>query len=217
MIKWSFSGYKDYENCPKQYYEVRVARNFTKPDTPQTLYGKEVHKACEDYVRDGTALAKNYLRFKPTLDALKDIPGTKYLEHQMGLRLDKSPCEFDSPDYWVRGIADYLNVDDDIAHVADYKTGSARYPEPKQLKLMALMTFAHFPQVNRVNGALLFLLHNVVIEECYERSEIPKLWEAFAGTLNRIEVSRETGKWNPNPTGLCGWCPVETCSFFRRR
>lgn len=217
MIKWSFSGYKDYENCPKQYYEVRVAGNFTKPDTPQTMYGKEVHKACEDYVRDGTPLPKNYLRFKPTLDALRDIPGNKYLEHRMSLRLDKSPCEFDSPDYWVRGIADYLNVDGKIAHVADYKTGSARYPEPKQLKLMALMTFAHFPQVDRVNGVLLFIMHDIAVEECYERSEIPKLWEAFTGTLNRIEVSRETGKWVANPTGLCGWCPVNTCSFFRRR
>jgi len=217
MIKWSFSGYKDYENCAKQFYEVRVARNFIKQDTPQTLYGKEVHTACENYVRDGTPLAKNYLRFKPTLDALKEIPGTKYLEHKMALRLDKSACEFDSPDYWVRGIADYLNVDGDIAHVADYKTGSARYPEPKQLKLMALMTFEHFPKVERVNGGLIFLLHNVFIYEYYEREDIPKMWDAFAGTLSRIQTSYDTGKWNPNPTGLCGWCPVDTCTFHRKR
>ena len=217
MIKWSFSGYKDYETCPKQYYEVRIAKNFTKPDTPQTLYGKEVHKACEDYVRDGTPLPKNYGRFQKVLDALKGIPGTKYLEYQMALRLDKSPCEFDSPDYWVRGVADYLNVDDDVAHVADYKTGKARYPEPKQLKLMALMTFAHFPEVKSVNGALIFLLHDVFIDEYYTREQIPELWSAFSGTLKRIETSHESDVWNPNPSGLCGWCPVETCRFHRRR
>ena len=217
MIKWSFSGYKDYENCPKQYYEVRVARNFVKADTPQTLYGKEVHEACEKYVRDGVPLQKNYQRFQPVLDALRDIPGDKYLEHKMALTLDKSPCDFDSPDYWVRGIADYLNIDGDIAHVADYKTGSARYPEPKQLKLMALMTFANFPKVNRVNGGLIFLLHNVFIDECYYREEIPRLWSVFTGTLERVQLSHDTGKWSPNPSGLCGWCPVDTCTFHRRR
>jgi len=63
MVKWSFSGLKDFVNCPKQYHEVKVLQNFTKKVTEQMLYGTEVHKALEDYVRDGTPLAKNYERF----------------------------------------------------------------------------------------------------------------------------------------------------------
>jgi hypothetical protein len=27
-IKWSFSGLKQYINCPKQYHEVKVLRNY---------------------------------------------------------------------------------------------------------------------------------------------------------------------------------------------
>ena len=55
---WSFSSLKEYINCPKKYYEVRVAKNYVFKDTDATIYGKEVHKALEDYVRDGVELAK---------------------------------------------------------------------------------------------------------------------------------------------------------------
>ena len=46
-FNWSYSSLKQYLNCPKQYQEIRVLKNFTTQDTPQTIYGKEVHKALE--------------------------------------------------------------------------------------------------------------------------------------------------------------------------
>ena len=82
---WSFSSLKDYSNCPRQYQEVKVLKNFTKSVTPQMLYGTEVHKACEDYVAEGKPLAKNYERFKPVLDVFVNMEGTKYPEYMMGL------------------------------------------------------------------------------------------------------------------------------------
>jgi CRISPR/Cas system-associated exonuclease Cas4 (RecB family) len=73
VIKWSYSGLKDYVNCPRQYYEVKVAKNFTKRPTQQMLYGTAVHKALEDYVGEGKPLEKNYERYQPMLDALLTI------------------------------------------------------------------------------------------------------------------------------------------------
>ena len=55
---WSFSSLKEYINCPKKYQEVRILKNYSFIDTPQTIYGKEVHEALELYVRDGQPLAK---------------------------------------------------------------------------------------------------------------------------------------------------------------
>ena len=77
---WSYSSLKEFENCPKKYQEVRILKNYSFVDTPQTIYGKEVHEALELYVRDGKPLAKNYLRFKKMVDTLIAIPGTKYPE-----------------------------------------------------------------------------------------------------------------------------------------
>jgi hypothetical protein len=177
------------------------------------IYGTEVHKALEDYVRDGVALAKNYERFKNFVDDLIAIPGDKYVEHEMALTKDKTPCAFGEATRWVRGIADLLIVDNDYAFIVDYKTGSNKYPDPKQLRLMALMTFAHFPQVQKVKAGLLFVMHNTFIPEEYKREDIDKSWDKFIPTLTRLDNSYDTNTWQPNPTPLCKYCPVKTCDF----
>jgi ATP-dependent exoDNAse (exonuclease V) beta subunit len=212
---WSYSSLKEYTGCPKKYQEVRVLKNYTFQDTPQTIYGKEVHKALEDYVKSNTALAKNYERFKQLVDDLIAIPGDKYCEHEMALTKEKTPCEFENPNRWVRGIADLVIVDGDTAFIVDYKTGSNKYPDPKQLKLMALMLFAHFPEVNHVKAGLLFLAHNQFIPEEYKREDITKLWGYFTTPLMRLSHSYASDTWIANPTPLCKYCPVKTCDFNR--
>tara|TARA_R110000822_G_scaffold36783_6_gene103364 strand:+ start:152 stop:808 length:657 start_codon:yes stop_codon:yes gene_type:complete len=213
---WSFSSLKDYVNCPKQYQEIKVLKRFSKRATSEMTYGTVVHKACEDYVADDTPLAKNYEQFKPVLDVLKDIAGTRYPEQKLALDIEKSACEY-GKGYWVRGIVDLLIIDGDTAFIVDYKTGSAKYPDPKQLKLMALMTFAHHPKVNTIKAGLLFIVHNSFLTEEYKREDIDSLWGAFTGDLQRLSASFETDVWNPNPTPLCGWCPVKTCDFYKER
>ena len=216
-INWSFSSLKDFITCPKQYYHTKVAKDFEKKTTQQMLYGTEVHKACEDYVRDGTPLAKNYLRFKPQLDALLTIDGQKYCEHQMALSREREPCAFDSDTRWVRGIVDLLIVDGDTAYIVDYKTGSNRYPDPKQLKLMALMTYAHFKEVERIKAGLLFVMHNTFLTEEYNRKDSNKLWDNFLPVVDRLEMAYANNMWFAKPGPLCGWCPVSSCNFYRER
>lgn len=217
MIKWSYSGLKEYTNCPKQYYHLRVAKDYIKKPTVQMLYGTEVHKACEDYVRDMTPLAKNYERYKPMLDALLEIEGTRYPEYKMAINADCQPCSFGAADYWVRGIVDLLIVNGDTAHIIDYKTGSAKYPDPKQLKLMALMTYAHFPEVDHIKAGLLFVAHNTFVDEEYKRDQSENLWKSFKPELQRLKASYDNSAWPANPTPLCGWCPVRTCQFNKER
>jgi hypothetical protein len=57
-IKWSHSSLKDYEGCARRYHEVKVLNNYPFQETEQTRYGKELHKAAEDYVKDGTPIPK---------------------------------------------------------------------------------------------------------------------------------------------------------------
>lgn len=216
-IQWSFSSLKDFVNCPKQYYHTKIAKDFEKKATEQMLYGTAVHKALEDYVRDKVPLAKNYERFKPQLDALLCIPGERYCEHEMALTPKREPCAFGSDTRWVRGIVDLLIVDGNDAYIVDYKTGSNRYPDPKQLKLMALMTFAHFPEVSMIKAGLLFVMHNTFITEEYTRQDIDKLWKVFDMDLKRLEVAYENDQWFPKAGPLCGWCPVSSCTFYKER
>lgn len=216
-IKWSYSGLKDYANCPKQYNEVKVLKRFSKKPTQQMLYGTEVHSALENYVKDGTPLAKNYERYKKQLDPLRDMEGEKYPEHEMALRHDKTPCGFKDPEYWVRGIADLLVVDGEQGFIVDYKTGSNKYPDPKQLQLMSLMAFAHFPQLQHIKAGLLFVAHEHFVTSEYEREKIDQYWQDFYWNLERLRLSHENNSWPANPTPLCGWCPVNTCEFHKER
>lgn len=217
MIQWSFSSLKDFINCPRQYYEVKVAKSVTKKVTDQMLYGTEVHKAVEDYVREGKPLAKHYSHYKPVLDELLKIPGERYPEYQMALKPDRTKCEFEAEDRWVRGIVDLLIVDGEDAYIIDYKTGSNKYPDTKQLKLMALMTYSHFPEVVNIKAGLLFITRNSFVTEEYVRTEQDSMWTEFHNNLKALEISYENNLWPERPSGLCGWCPVGNCKFYKTR
>ena len=214
---WSYSALKQYENCPRQYHEIRVLKNYLVTENEAMRYGTEVHKALEDYVAEGKPLAKNYQRFKEMVDPLVDIPGTKYPEHEMALTHSREPCDFHAEHRWVRGICDLLIVDGNYAFVVDYKTGSNKYPDTKQLKLMAVMAFVCFPKVNKIKAGLLFCMKNSFVQESYTREDIHKSWKSFQTPLDRLTISYDYDTWTPNPTPLCGWCPVETCSHHRPR
>ena len=160
MKAWSHSALKDFEGCARRYHEVRVLKNYVQKPTEQIRYGKELHKAAEDYVKDNTPIPPQFSFVQPTIDALLTKPGTKYAEHEMGLIVDLRPCGFKDENCWVRGIADLLIVDEEslTAWVVDYKTGKDKYPDKEQLTLMSLMVFAHFPIIRMVKSALLFVV-----------------------------------------------------------
>lgn len=218
-VKWSHSALKDYEGCPRRYHEVKVLKNYPFTDTQATLYGKEYHEAAELYIRDDKPLPPQFAFTQDTLDALKRMPGRKLCEYEMGVKADLTPCGFMDKDVWCRGIADLLIIDDDnlTARVVDYKTGNNKYPDREQLKLMALMVFAHFPHIRRVSGALLFVLKDDMAKASYMVGEAEEYWWDYRQRVARIEQAHDTGVWNPKPTPLCGWCVVKTCEHNRKR
>ena len=59
MKAWSHSALKDFEGCARRYHEVRVLKNYVQKPTEQIRYGKELHKAAEDYVKDNTPIPRS--------------------------------------------------------------------------------------------------------------------------------------------------------------
>ena len=215
QIKWSYSGLKEYINCPRQYHETRILKKYQKEPTKQMMYGTEVHKALEDYVNEGKPLPYNYQRFKKQVDSLIAIDGEKLTEFQMALDVNKNPCAWD--EHWVRGIADLVIKDGDTVYIVDYKTGSNKYPDIKQLQLMALMIFAHFREIQTAKTGLLFVMHEHFVPKEFKREDADRLWRDFQPDLERLKLSLENDKWQENPTPLCGWCPVKVCQFHKER
>lgn len=210
---WSYSRMKGFETCPKQYYHVTVMKEFPFQETAATRYGTEFHKAAEDFMRDGTPVPGRFSFAQGALDALKEKPGEKHCELKMGLTADLKPCGFFDKDVWFRGIVDLLITNENTAHVVDYKTGkSAKYADPGQLQLMALATFAHFPQIEHVKGGLVFVVANQFVKAKFDAADKDALWAPWIKKYARLEKAHETGVWNPVPSGLCrNHCPVVEC------
>lgn len=214
-IKWSHSGLKDYEGCARRFHEVKVLKNYPFQETEHTRYGKQVHEAAELYIKDGTPIPPEYEYMRPVVDRLAQIKGRKLPEYQMGVKIDLTPCEFDDPDVWCRGIADLIIIDDDglKAWIVDYKTGNDKYPDRDQLILMSLMVFAHFPHIRQVNSSLLFVVKNTMVKHKMTIDEKDFHWQLYRERVAKLEASHANGVWNPSQTPLCGWCQVKACEF----
>lgn len=212
-VVWSHSALKEFEQCPRKYHEVRVLKLHPFADTEQIRYGKELHKAAEDYIGDGLVLPPQFEFIKPTLDALVKKPGRKLVEHQMALTEYLKPCDWKHPQVWLRGVADLLIIDDEnlTARVIDYKTGSNKYPDRDQLELMSLMVFAHFPHIRRVMSALLFVVKNDMVRQEMTVDQADAGWWDYRNRVARIAAAKDSNVWNPKQSPLCGWCPCTGC------
>lgn len=211
----SYSAIKQFENCSKQYYEVRILKKFKSSDTEATLYGTAVHSAFEHFIRDKTPLPENFSHYQKFVEPLTRIGGDIYCEHKLGLRADFTPCEFFDEGVWFRGIPDFLSVNGKtgVARVVDFKTGkSSRFADTAQLELLAAMIMQHFPKVTKVKGALLFVVANDLIKAEFTRAQLPEILSKWGGKASMIEKVIEKGVVNARPSGLCRFCPVSDCS-----
>ena len=216
---WSFSKLKAFEQCPFQFYNEKVLKRYPQVESEAMLYGTRFHEAAEFYIRDGTPLPKAFLFSKAALDKLNALPGEKLCEIKMGVRADLTACEFDAEDVWWRGISDLNIMDNTHARVVDYKTGaSAKYADKGQLELMALGTFAKYPEVEEVKAGLFFVIAKTMVPGKYSRGDIPKLWRKWLGKFANMERAFENDVWNKHPSGLCRkHCPVTECPHNGRR
>lgn len=212
---WSFSSLKGFLTCPKQYYHLRVAKDYKSAPTAATDYGTEFHTACEDYVRDDVPLQQRFAHVKPVLDALKSIKGDRLCEYKMALNQQLEQCEFFAKDCFIRGIGDLIILQRGrgVAYCVDYKTGkSSRYADTGQLELMALMIFVLFPEIKEVRGKLLFVVPGEVVEGTYKRADRKTLWAQWLGKYSQLQRAYDTNNWNAKPSGLCrNYCPVTEC------
>lgn len=214
-MTYSYSALKQFETCPRQFYEVRVLKKHPRQETEATIWGTQVHLAAEEYIRDGKAFEFDFPG-QDTVVALSKLQGEKHCELEMAVNDKLEPVAFGDPTAMLRGIADVVVIKEDRAFTGDWKTGGSKYPDVAQLELMALFLFAKFPEIQKSHGALLFLKDGAVVQKITKREDSGKLWPNWIGKINRVEAAHETGVWNPKSSGLCaGYCPVTECEHWK--
>jgi hypothetical protein len=213
----SYTALKQFQNCERQYHEVRVLKRFPYVQSAEAEFGDRAHKALELAGRDGVPLPPEFAAYQWVVDdIIKRLPGQVYFEYEFSLSSMGNPVPVRdwNRKYWM-GKADVLAIDGDHAICIDHKTGKSKYPDPEQLDLMAMFTFNAFPQVNRVSGMLLFLQDGVTETTSHTRADLLGLSNKFHRITKDIQMATDSGAWKENPTPLCAWCPVTECSNWK--
>lgn len=212
-VKWSYSSLDLFKQCPHKYYRLKIKKDVKDLPQQHLFYGLAVHRAAEHYIKDGTPIPKEYLEILAPIQKLKEMSGEKLCEYRLGLTRDLQPCGFSARDVWWRGIADLIVLQGNKAYVVDYKTGkSSKYADLKQLEILSLALFKHFPYLERIKAGLLFVVANDFVKVEFEPKPSKMLWVKWIEDVSRLEKAVELDVWNPRPNFTCGqWCPVKDC------
>ena len=217
---WSYSSIKTFDQCPRKYFHLKVLKDVKDYGNQATIYGQEVHKACEDYVKDDVEIPEKFAYVRGVVEAIKRMDGDKHTELKLGVKKVEGgyePCKFLGKDVWWRGIADVVVIRGDIGYSLDYKTSkNARYADTKQLDLVAAGLFVHFPQLKKVKSGLLFVVSNEFIHKEHFVEQRDDYFDTFKDQLDRLDSAEVSGVWNAKTGPLCKFCPVTRCEHNRK-
>lgn len=216
-LAWSYSSLSDFVNCPRSYYEKRIAKSVTEVRSEPMIWGEYVHKMFELRVKDGTPLPKDLEAHEEFLLRQITYGGEQHVERKVALSTSLKPCGFFSrdPPVFHRGVVDYTRIIAPKAWVIDYKTGKA-HGKFEQLMLNAIWLFEAEPTIQEIEVAYYWTTTRTTTTETYTRRDIPLLWKRFVPDLKQYAEAFKTDVWQPRQSGLCaGYCPVTTCEFWR--
>lgn len=212
---WSFTTLEAIRTCPRQHYHIRVVRDYKDDKNEAALWGDRLHIAFAHYLTTGE-LDAQFSNYRPYLDKLLALPGDQmFVEKYWGIDRQQQACDPKSSEAWGRGIIDFAKVDGDVARVIDHKTGKPK-PKSKQLIVFSLLTFAHLPEVQRVETSFEWIAYNQQTAAAYTREQIPDMWAQILPDLLAYRDAYKMDQWDAKPSGLCrGWCPVTGCEHWQ--
>ena len=215
---WSYSSLSMFLQCARKFDLIRNQKAVKDEPGEAAIWGQNVHSALEHRIKDKTPMPKGMEQFEVVAREVESWSDDWITEEQFGLTENLEPTGFFDKDVWCRGVLDIYTVKGRRAFVGDYKTGKMR-PELSQLKLFAAAIFHKYPHVDKVKTAFIWLNHGTKSIEDFSRDDLQFIWKYFLPQIRRLESAYEKNVWPPNPSPLCGWCPVGRvhCEHWRER
>jgi hypothetical protein len=213
---WSYSSISLFKQCPKKYYHLKVKKDIEEPVSQPMLYGRRVHTAAEEYVKNNIEIPKPFSYIKKSVDAVLDnFEGERHCELRLGLTEDLEPCKFMAKNVWYRGIVDLLIINEEKGSglIVDYKTGKRPdKADTGQLELMALAVFKHYPHIKNIKAGLMFLVKDTLVKAKYSSDQQDDLWVKWKDSVDSLNSCYTNGVWNARENFTCRkWCPVTDC------
>lgn len=203
----------NYENCPRKAWHMYVAKDLPRESpTPEMEAGIVAHTAFE------TALKCNLPERAPDpklATMILQSDGLKHFEWEVGIVESGTAIGFWTQTVWFRGKLDVAIVAPPNALIIDWKTGKPR-EDPTELQRFAIMLQSHYPSVEIIAGAYVWLNHGGM-GPLHDLSDTVTPMRKIK-TLDASIKARDAYKeWNPTPNPLCAWCPVRSCEHWKER
>lgn len=210
---WSHSALSSFETCPKKHYHIKIKKDVSDPPGPDAQWGLRVHKALEDRLKKGTPLPPSMAGYESIVRKIEGISGEPLVETQFAITREFKPTGWFDKDVWCRAVIDAGKVGITNGLLVDWKTGKMK-EDSDQLKLSALIGFAHIPTLQSIASSFVWLKDKKMTKDMFSREQIPVLWQEFMPRVTRMEKMIEAGEFPPMPSGLCRrHCPVKSCEF----
>lgn len=203
LRSWSYSTLKTYKQCPAKVGFNKI-KGIKEPSSPAMDRGTAIHLLAETFVKEKQkVLPEDLLRFTDYFMALR-VFKKLVVEEEWAFTTTWEPCEWDSPNAWVRMKIDLQAfVSQKHMRLIDYKTGKVYEDNRAQLSLYALGAFIRNPKLQVIEGELWYLDQGVMHQERFERYELEDMkaaWNAAAGRMMNDEF------FAPRPGHHCKWC-----------
>lgn len=216
---WSHTALDSFENCPRAYFEEKVAKSIPFVETREMVRGRDVHKHFENFLLHSTALPADLAMHTEFLSDFKALPGELAGEERIALDVNLKECAYFSKtqQVWYRGQVDARKRDRTArtSYILDHKTGKVKN-DFTQLKGFAMWEFLTQPDIDTVKVEFYWTQIRDTAGEVYTRDQLPEILNFFAAKLHRFADAFLTETFPPKQSGLCnGWCGVTGCEFWR--
>lgn len=227
-FSWSYSKLKNYETCPRRYYEIDVKHSVEQPRSQELQRGDELHEAMRLRVQGTSRLPPQFIYMEKWAEKLtRDLHPYQIIQCELKLSIDRvgRPTGYMHPTTWLRGKIDYFRLMPssvegvDFGHVVDYKTGKPpRVWDDTQLMLNAHMIFSHYATCQKVRVDYLWTEYDDTTHDMFTREQIPERMEQLLPRVNALEEAHKTDNFPPTPNNFCfEYCQVTTCEFHGKR
>lgn len=224
-IALSYSRLSTYEQCPLKFFRQYIEKSY--PDEGENFHfikGKKKHTQLENYIKcknDPTMINMMYdgdvLNNISKVDDLLNNGFNVTAEHQLAVDIDFKPTSWFDHTVVYRAICDMIATRDADGVVGDWKTGKFRdYDGSKtgQLHLSSAVVFAHYPQIEKITTAYIYIEHDQSVVRRFTRDMYNSgLIDPFMKAFETVNNDKE---WLPTRNQYCNWCLVkEDCPIFK--
>ena len=212
-MKYSYSFFNDLASCPRKARHKYVLRDVPKEDSPALEHGRRVHEALEKRMGAAQPLPDDLAPYEPL--ALAVEPYHPHVEVELAMTLGGKGCGFWDENAFLRGKVDVAITSGDRCLILDWKTGKPR-EDPLELEIFSLLIKCNNSDLSSFTGRYVWLKELRVGKQHVVSPA--RAWDYVKRADEQVKgLERQGGEWPANPSPLCPWCPVKSCSHWRER